>query len=133
MYFKPKFPIHKSDILKKWLDNMGIKNWIPNNSSLLCSEHFEETCFQKRGQKLFLKERSVRLRLIVITIDFVSNKSINDIDNYMLLKKKLLKFREKVTEMIRYFFITVMVTIRITVTSYFFSTCNGVTSYFFKK
>jgi len=41
----------------------------------------------------------------------------------------------KMTEMIRYFFITVMVTIRITVTSYFFQrvTCNGVTSYFFKN
>jgi len=59
MYCKPRFPLHKSEILKKWLDNMGIKNWIPNNSSLLCSEHFEETCFQKRGKKLFLKERSV--------------------------------------------------------------------------
>jgi len=61
MYFEPRFPIHKSDILKKWLDNMGINNWIPNNSSLLCSEHFQETCFRKRGKRgtLELKDGSV--------------------------------------------------------------------------
>ncbi|XP_011059382.1 PREDICTED: THAP domain-containing protein 1-like isoform X1 [Acromyrmex echinatior] len=54
-----KFPVDKSDLLKKWLDNIGIKNWIPNNSSLLCSEHFEETCFRKIGKYLKLKEGSV--------------------------------------------------------------------------
>jgi len=59
MYCKPRFPLRKPKILKKWLDNMGIKNWIPNNSSLLCSEHFKESCFQKKGKKLLLKERSV--------------------------------------------------------------------------
>ncbi|XP_018351850.1 PREDICTED: THAP domain-containing protein 1-like isoform X3 [Trachymyrmex septentrionalis] len=54
-----KFPVDKSDLLKKWLDNIGIKNWTPNNSSLLCSEHFEETCFRKIGKYLKLKEGSV--------------------------------------------------------------------------
>jgi len=35
------------------------------------------------------------LRLTAITIDFVLNKSINDIDNYMLLKKKAVKISWK--------------------------------------
>ncbi|KYN13657.1 THAP domain-containing protein 3 [Trachymyrmex cornetzi] len=59
MHCKPRFPVDKSDLLKKWLDNIRIKNWTPNNSSLLCSEHFEETCFRKIGKYLKLKEGSV--------------------------------------------------------------------------
>lgn len=59
MHCKLRFPVDKSDLLKKWLDNIGIKNWTPNNSSLLCSDHFEETCFRKIGKYLKLKEGSV--------------------------------------------------------------------------
>lgn len=60
MYYKPRFQLDKSDILHKWLDNMGIKNWSPNNSSLLCSAYFEQTCFYKtKGKYLKLKNGSV--------------------------------------------------------------------------
>lgn len=59
IYRKLRFPLDKSDILKKWLDNMGIKNWIPNSSNYLCSEHFEQTCFRKIRGKYWLKDGSV--------------------------------------------------------------------------
>lgn len=59
MYYKSRFPLDKSDLLRKWLDNVGINNWTPNDSSLLCSEHFEPTCFQKCKEYVTLKDRSV--------------------------------------------------------------------------
>ncbi|EZA51135.1 THAP domain-containing protein, partial [Ooceraea biroi] len=60
IYYKPRFPLDKSDLLKKWLDNIGITNWTPNDSSLLCSEHFEHTCFHKsKGKYVRLKDGSV--------------------------------------------------------------------------
>ncbi|XP_018402656.1 PREDICTED: THAP domain-containing protein 1-like [Cyphomyrmex costatus] len=65
-----KFPVDKSDLLKKWLDNIGIKNWTPNSSSLLCSEHFEETCFRKIGKYLKLKEGSVPT---IFKVEYFSN------------------------------------------------------------
>ncbi|XP_011052427.1 PREDICTED: THAP domain-containing protein 2-like isoform X2 [Acromyrmex echinatior] len=55
-----KFPLDKSNLLKKWLDNMGIKNWTPDKSSVLCSDHFEQTCLRKVGEKyLTLKDGSI--------------------------------------------------------------------------
>ncbi|XP_011880797.1 PREDICTED: THAP domain-containing protein 2-like isoform X2 [Vollenhovia emeryi] len=39
---------------------MKIKNWTPNNSSFLCSQHFEQTCFhKKKGKYVALKDGSV--------------------------------------------------------------------------
>ncbi|KYN09627.1 PREDICTED: THAP domain-containing protein 1-like isoform X2 [Trachymyrmex cornetzi] len=55
-----KFPLDKSNLLKKWLDSMGIKNWTPDKSSVLCSDHFEQTCLRKVGEKyLTLKDGSI--------------------------------------------------------------------------
>lgn len=60
MFYKPRFPLDKSDILQKWLDNMEIKNWFLNDSSLLCLEYFEQTSFHKiTGKYLKLKDGSV--------------------------------------------------------------------------
>ncbi|KAG5330438.1 THAP5 protein, partial [Acromyrmex charruanus] len=55
-----KFPLDKSNLLKKWLDSMGIKNWTPDKSSVLCSDHFEQICLRKVGEKyLTLKDGSI--------------------------------------------------------------------------
>jgi len=52
--------LDKSNLLKKWLDSMGIKNWTPDKSSVLCSDHFEQTCLRKVGEKyLTLKDGSI--------------------------------------------------------------------------
>ncbi|EGI70688.1 THAP domain-containing protein 3 [Acromyrmex echinatior] len=60
IHCKPRFPLDKSNLLKKWLDNMGIKNWTPDKSSVLCSDHFEQTCLRKVGEKyLTLKDGSI--------------------------------------------------------------------------
>lgn len=60
IYCYTRFPLDKADLLQKWLNNIKIENWTPNVSSLLCSEHFEQTCFRKKkGNYVTLKDGSI--------------------------------------------------------------------------
>ncbi|XP_018376107.1 PREDICTED: THAP domain-containing protein 1 B-like isoform X3 [Trachymyrmex cornetzi] len=83
-----KFPLDKSNLLKKWLDSMGIKNWTPDKSSVLCSDHFEQTCLRKVGEKyLTLKDGSIPT--IFNKVDCFNNiiKSDEDINRLLIFNK----------------------------------------------
>lgn len=41
-----KFPMTSEYILKAWLLNIRRKDFVPNKTSLLCSDHFTEDCFR---------------------------------------------------------------------------------------
>ncbi|GFU84617.1 THAP domain-containing protein 3 [Trichonephila clavipes] len=41
-----KFPVKKPGLLKAWLKMIRRENFKPSAHSLICSDHFEETCFE---------------------------------------------------------------------------------------
>ena len=41
------FPIGEPDILCQWVRNSGRAKWTPSKYSVLCSTHFQETCFEQ--------------------------------------------------------------------------------------
>lgn len=40
-----RFPLKNKDLLKKWVVNIKREGFVPNEHSVLCSEHFEAECF----------------------------------------------------------------------------------------
>ncbi|TRZ00106.1 hypothetical protein DNTS_020302 [Danionella cerebrum] len=55
------FPLKDINLLKKWLKHLRWKGWKPNQSSKICSEHFEKKCFIEgsEGQKAKLQSWAV--------------------------------------------------------------------------
>ncbi|XP_068228840.1 uncharacterized protein [Palaemon carinicauda] len=43
------FPFSRPDVLKQWIANMKREFWTPSKRSVLCSDHFESSCFDKTG------------------------------------------------------------------------------------
>ncbi|GFU93859.1 THAP domain-containing protein 3 [Trichonephila clavipes] len=41
-----KFPVKNPGLLKAWLKMIRRENFKPSVHSLICSDHFEETCFE---------------------------------------------------------------------------------------
>ncbi|XP_041463469.1 uncharacterized protein LOC121414375 [Lytechinus variegatus] len=55
-----RLPLRKPDLLSVWLSQIGReKNWIPTVSKVICSDHFEERCFDRTGQTTRLRENVV--------------------------------------------------------------------------
>uniref|UniRef100_A0A8C4QPT3 THAP-type domain-containing protein n=1 Tax=Eptatretus burgeri TaxID=7764 RepID=A0A8C4QPT3_EPTBU len=52
---------HRSrpNIMKQWLANMKRANYVPSKSAVLCSDHFEDFCFDKTGQTTRLRDYAV--------------------------------------------------------------------------
>jgi len=59
MIFVYRFPFSRPEVLKRWIINMHRQDFTPSKRSVVCSDHFEEKCFDKTGQ-------TVRLRLEVV-------------------------------------------------------------------
>jgi len=36
-----RFPLENKDMLKKWVDSIGLTNWQPTDTDRICSDHFE--------------------------------------------------------------------------------------------
>ncbi|XP_033639035.1 THAP domain-containing protein 1-like [Asterias rubens] len=49
------FPFSQPEILKKWVISMKRDNWSPSKKSVLCSDHFEQSCFDRTEQTTRLK------------------------------------------------------------------------------
>ena len=45
------FPHNDKELLQKWVHNISQKDWFPKRHSLICSEHFEQSCFVVRPGK----------------------------------------------------------------------------------
>ncbi|XP_043472695.1 THAP domain-containing protein 1-like isoform X2 [Leptopilina heterotoma] len=45
-----KFPFKNRNLLKIWIEKIGLENFCPNERSLICDEHFTEHCFYKRKE-----------------------------------------------------------------------------------
>ncbi|KAL4640704.1 THAP domain-containing protein 5 [Arapaima gigas] len=53
------FPLQDEERLRKWVDNMERKEWIPSRHQYLCSEHFTEDSFDLRWGIRYLKNTAV--------------------------------------------------------------------------
>ncbi|XP_053321801.1 THAP domain-containing protein 2-like [Spea bombifrons] len=50
-----RFPHGRPDVLKKWVLNMRRDKYKPSSKAVLCSDHFEELCFDRTGQTIRLR------------------------------------------------------------------------------
>ncbi|XP_008335522.1 ARL14 effector protein [Cynoglossus semilaevis] len=54
-----RFPLSKPQLANKWVQSLGLKNFIPTPNTCLCSEHFRTDCFREHDGKQFLREDAV--------------------------------------------------------------------------
>ncbi|KAM4810393.1 THAP domain-containing protein 1-like [Rhinophrynus dorsalis] len=54
-----RFPHGRPDILKKWVINLRRDKFKPSSKAVLCSDHFEEFCFDRTGQTIRLRTDAV--------------------------------------------------------------------------
>ncbi|XP_075681671.1 THAP domain-containing protein 1 B-like [Rhinoderma darwinii] len=54
-----RFPHGRPEILKKWVTNMRRDTFKPSSKAVLCSDHFEEYCFDRTGQTIRLRVDAV--------------------------------------------------------------------------
>ncbi|KAM5194719.1 THAP domain-containing protein 2-like isoform 2-T2 [Mantella aurantiaca] len=54
-----RFPHGRPEILKKWVMNMKRDTFKPSSKAVLCSDHFEEFCFDRTGQTIRLRVDAV--------------------------------------------------------------------------
>lgn len=54
-----RFPLSKPQLAAKWVQNLGMKNFVPTANTCLCSEHFRPECFRDYNGKQFLREDAV--------------------------------------------------------------------------
>jgi hypothetical protein len=59
MLFCYRFPQSQPDILKQWVLNMHREGFKPSKKSVVCSDHFEESCFDRTGQTVRLREGAI--------------------------------------------------------------------------
>ncbi|XP_076033984.1 THAP domain-containing protein 1-like isoform X1 [Oratosquilla oratoria] len=53
------FPRSKPEIMKRWIVNLRRDNYKPSKYAVLCSNHFEEHCFDRTGQTVRLRDNAV--------------------------------------------------------------------------
>uniref|UniRef100_UPI00358EDE55 THAP domain-containing protein 3-like n=1 Tax=Myxine glutinosa TaxID=7769 RepID=UPI00358EDE55 len=53
------FPFSRPDVLQKWVVNVKRNKWKPSKKSVLCSDHFDDSCFDRTGQTTRLRENSL--------------------------------------------------------------------------
>ena len=55
-----RFPgAKKEEIQLQWIRNVSRKGWRPSVRSVLCSKHFEESCFQRNEVRPRLKDGAI--------------------------------------------------------------------------
>ena len=55
-----RFPLKDAESLDRWLNNMGLgSSFVLPKTPLLCSDHFEQKCFQKDTTKACLMPGSI--------------------------------------------------------------------------
>ncbi|KAG8454961.1 hypothetical protein GDO86_001253 [Hymenochirus boettgeri] len=54
-----RFPHGRPEVLKKWVMNMRRDKFKPSSKAVLCSDHFEEFCFDRTGQTIRLRTDAV--------------------------------------------------------------------------
>ena len=59
-HFIYRFPMKDSNLLGGWIEKLNKADWRPTETSVLSSEHFEESCFRiSKGKHMPLKTNSV--------------------------------------------------------------------------
>uniref|UniRef100_UPI00358FFAC5 uncharacterized protein n=1 Tax=Myxine glutinosa TaxID=7769 RepID=UPI00358FFAC5 len=53
------FPRRSPNLLRQWILKVRREKWVPSSRSVLCSDHFEESCFDRTGAVVRLKMDAV--------------------------------------------------------------------------
>ncbi|GFT75705.1 THAP domain-containing protein 3 [Trichonephila clavipes] len=67
-----KFPVKNPGLLKAWLKMIRRENFKPSAHSLICSDHFEETCFEYQP---FTNRRQLKTGLYPSYLRFFKKKA----------------------------------------------------------
>ena len=54
-----RFPHSNPELIKQWIANMHRAGFTCSRKSVLCSDHFEESCFDRTGQTIRLRSGSI--------------------------------------------------------------------------
>ena len=54
-----KFPFTKPELLTQWVANMNRSDFNCKKTSVVCSDHFEENCFDRTGQTTRLRHGAI--------------------------------------------------------------------------
>ena len=74
-----RFPLKDEELLRKWLVGMRMEDFVPSTKSILCSDHFDKSCFFHRGNirlksdavpTIFLHEKRKGIFLYIYTVYF---------------------------------------------------------------
>ena len=53
-----RFPLKDVALMRKWLIQIRMEDFVPSTKSIICSNHFEKSCFYRRG-RILLKTDAV--------------------------------------------------------------------------
>ncbi|KAG8174575.1 hypothetical protein JTE90_022441 [Oedothorax gibbosus] len=54
-----RFPFSRHEVYEKWVHNLRRENFTPSSSSVLCSDHFEDSCFERSGTYVLSRKDAV--------------------------------------------------------------------------
>lgn len=54
-----RFPHSQPELLRQWVHNMHREGFVPSKKSVVCSDHFEASCFDRTGQTVRLRAGAV--------------------------------------------------------------------------
>ncbi|XP_055950294.1 THAP domain-containing protein 1-like [Argiope bruennichi] len=79
-----RFPLWNPPLLEKWLSNLKRTDfWKPASTSVLCSDHFEESCFDQIGNVKHIRGDAVP------TLFFIDDKPQSENSNESLEKPQI--------------------------------------------
>lgn len=58
-YLCLRFPRSRPEIYQQWVTNVRRGTWQPTVNSVVCSDHFEEECFDRTGQTVRLRADAI--------------------------------------------------------------------------
>jgi hypothetical protein len=54
-----RFPHSDPALLRQWIHNMHRTGYSPSKKAVVCSDHFEDSCFDRTGQTIRLRQGSI--------------------------------------------------------------------------
>lgn len=83
-FYSPRFPLNDKDRLEKWIHFVGLKDFKPSSSSMLCSLHFS-----KEDYSPILTEQPMLRKCAVPAILQTSNNLIPKVNERKILQQSV--------------------------------------------
>lgn len=83
------FPLKNYQLRNRWIESFGLKDFQPNEKSLICDAHFEEHCFYKRKRGGFYLKANAYPTLFS---SHLSNGKVNNSTFLKIFKTEIWKY-----------------------------------------